>query len=252
VYYYIYDDFTQDKKYQKELAKIENRLTDLGISGKISRLALFRNADEMIYDEMKRGVSTVVAVGNDSTARKVLDAVTDHEGVTFGLIPLGSPNTLAKLLGIPYGVDACDVLSARITETIDVGTVNGKRFISGVSIPNFAAEVTCEDTFRLKPKKPGTLEVRNLAVGDVSGPDQVANPHDGLLETIVQVDVKKGWGIFKRNKTQESRLPVNSLSIHSEEPISVFCDGEELTGRNFDIDINPGALRVITGKGRMF
>ncbi|EKD32917.1 MAG: hypothetical protein ACD_76C00116G0003, partial [uncultured bacterium] len=48
MYYYVYDDFVQDKRFEKDLQKIENRLTDLGISGKIARLALFKHADELV------------------------------------------------------------------------------------------------------------------------------------------------------------------------------------------------------------
>ena len=33
MYYYIYDEFVQDQKYEKELLRIENRLADLGLSG---------------------------------------------------------------------------------------------------------------------------------------------------------------------------------------------------------------------------
>ncbi len=247
MYFYIYDEFAQDKKYEKELLQIENRLTDLGLSGKIARLALFRDAEEMIRDEMRRGVTTVVAVGNDETVRKVLDVVAEN-GVTFGLIPLGAPQALAKLLGLPEGLAACDVLSARIVETIDTGIVNGRRFITGVSVPNFTAEVTCEGAYSITTKGAGWLEVRNLVAQGAGNSD----PRDGVLEAVIRVAVPRLWGLVGKKRFGTSLVPSHSLSIRSQRPIEVFADGEKMVGTDFTIGIERLMLKVITGRARMF
>lgn len=247
MYCYIYDEFIQDKRYERELVRIENRLTDLDISGKVLRLALFRNAEEMIRDEVRRGVSTVIAVGNDKTVRKVLDAVADS-GVTFGMIPLGPDNSLARILGVPNGVAACDVLSARIIESIDIGTVNGRRFISGVSCKNFKAEITCEGKFRIAPKQTGELEIINLCAKE--GDKSLSDPCDGYLEVILKVAYPRG--LFRRRRIGKSVLPAQNFSIRSEKSMALFADGEEITGTRFDIGVEPNLLRVITGKARLF
>ena len=249
MYYYLYDDFIQAKRHEKELARIETRLTDLGIAGKISRLALFRDPKELVRDEVVRGVSTIVAVGNDATVGKVLDAITS-ENVVFGMIPMGSPNQLANLLGVPEGEAACDVLSARIVEAIDVGVVNGKRFMTGLSVPNFRAELTCEGKYRVRAKAGGTLEVRNLAA-ETEGHQACANPCDGLLESVIGVRVRNRWNPFRRH-TEYSVIPFARGAIKSDASISVFADGEALSGTRFDISITPQALKVITGRGRRF
>lgn len=250
MYLYIYDDFIQDKRFEKDVLQIENRLTDLGIEGKIARLALFRDAEEMIRDELRRKVTTVVAVGNDQTVRKVLDVVAEHN-VTFGLIPIGTPNVLARVLGIPSGVGACDVLSARIVETIDIGTVNGRRFITGVSVPHFKAQLTCEGAFRITPQKTGELEVCNIALG---GGDQApANPRDGKLEAVLKVAMPSGWfGWLGKKRIGTSVVPAHSIAIRSEQPIRVYADGEQMEGTRFDIGIEPLTLKVITGRARLF
>lgn len=244
MYCYLYDEFIQqDKRFERELLQVENRLTDLGIAGKISRLALFRNAHEMIQDEIDRGVETLVVVGNDETIRKVIDVVADND-VVLGIIPFGSNNKLAELMGVPNGIAACDVLSARRVETIDIGTVNGRRFITGVTVPNFKAEITCDEKFRIFPTSRADLEIRNLA--------EVSDPRDGILNTVIRAAVKKGWGMFGRKQMQESTLPMESLAIRSEKPISIYADGEELSGTRFDIGVEPKMLKVITGKSRLF
>jgi len=243
MYCYLYDEFLQDnKRFEKELLQIENRLTDLGIAGKISRLALFRNAQEMIRDEIDKGTQTVVVVGNDDTIRKVVDVLADS-GVTFGIIPIGSKNELARLMGIPNGVAACDVLSARRVETIDVGTVNGRRFIIGATITNFRAEVTCEGAYRIFPKNVGELEIQNLS--------EQWNPCGGYLQTIIRAPSKSKWYSFKKRQG-ESVLPMQSFTIQSEKPMSLLADGEEITGTRFDIAIEKMVLKVIAGKERFF
>ena len=242
MYCYLYDDYIQgNKRFEKELALIENRLTDLGISGKISRLALFRNAEEMIRDEIDKGVTTVVVLGNDDTVRKVLNVIAESP-VVFGMIPIGPKNELAKLLGIPEGVAACDVLSSRRVEMIDVGLVNGKKFITGISVPKFRAELTCEDKFRIFPTSLAELEIHNLAT--------VCNPCDGLLQAVIRADVKHG--IFKRMTKEESILPLETMTIRADKPIELFVDGERLEGTRFDISIEPKRMKIITGKDRVF
>jgi len=245
MYCYLYDEYIQEnKRFERELSKIENRLTDLGIAGKVSRLALFRNAEEMIRDEIERGVSTIVAVGNDETVRKVIDVVADSD-VVLGIIPIGPHNELARLIGIPEGVDACDVLSARRVERIDLGTVNGRRFVTGLSMPNFHAEITCEDKFRVTAvARQAELEIRNLA--------DVTDPRDGRFEAVIRAAVKKRWWHFGKTQLKESVLPMSSMAIRSDKPISLFVDGEEMQSIRFDIGIEPLMLRVITGKARVF
>lgn len=244
MYCYIYDDYLQsNRRYEKELMAIENRLTDLGIAGKIARLALFRDAEEMLRDEINRGVTTVVVVGNDETVHKVINVIIDRS-VICGLIPIGPKNTLAKLLGVPEGVAACDVLSARRVETIDIGSINGQRFITGVTVPNVRAELTCDERYRIVPTAKADLQVCNLTSD--------ANPRDGLLQAVVHASVKHGWGWFSRRTETESILPFRSLAIRSEKPIALFADGSQMSGTHFDISIEPMMLKVITGKERMF
>jgi len=248
MYCYIYDDLTQHQRFAPELALIENRLTDLGIAGKIVRMALFRNVQDMVRDEIRRGTTSVIAVGNDETVHKVIDVISGTN-VVLGIIPLGEGNELAALLGVPEGLAACDVLSARIVETIDAGIVNGKRFLTSISVPNFSAELTCDGAYRIVPDEPGFLEIRNLG-GDATKSERVSDPTDGRLETILRVSVKQGW--LGRRSLCESVLPLTTLAIRSETPITIKADGDEMTGTRFDIGIESGVIRVISGRGRKF
>ena len=248
MYYYVYDEFVQDPKFERELAQIETRLTDLGVSGKIARLALFRDATELIKDEVRKGAKTIVAVGNDLTLRKVIDAAADL-GAALGIIPLGNgENNIARILGIPSGVAACDVISARIIEEIDTGAVNGQRFINSLVIEDARGiAIDIEGKYRVTPIRNGSIEVRNLAMAEADVP--VALPTDGSVELVIRTP-EKSW--FGKKKNAVSLIPVEDVMMFSERPVQIRVDGELFEGQKFRVSVIHGQLRMITGKDRAF
>jgi diacylglycerol kinase family enzyme len=252
MYLYVYDAFVQDRRYEKELQKVENRLTDLGISGKIIRLGLFRRADEFIKDEVRRGgATTVVIVGGDSTVRQIIDAVIDTR-VVLGIIPFGPGNRIANFLGVPEGEAACDILSARIVESLDIGAVNGKGFVCNVSIPAIKAEINCGGNYRVTPQGQGTIEVRNLFSPTEGQSGPVSNPLDGLLELVIQISNKEGGLAFWRSIQGNSVIPLKSFEIKTSEPVTALLDGAPIDGSRFEFSVIPQILKVVTGKKRKF
>lgn len=245
MYLYVYDELIQGQRYERELALIETRLTDLGIAGKIARLALFRDAEELIRDEVRRGVETVVAVGNDQTLRKVIDAVADPK-VVVAIIPLGPNNRIAEILGVPTGAAACDVLSARLVEELDTGSVNGMRFLHAATAENLQPSCRCEGGFTLTPARKSTIEIRNLAQSDELG---AANPTDGKLEFIMRTP-RRGWLVKRADAL--TFVPFTQLQLRCPEPMTLLVDGEEVKGQEFDIKVLPKQIRIVTGKGRKY
>lgn len=248
MYYYVYDEFVQDPKFERELSQIETRLTDLGISGKIARLALFRDATELIKDEVRKGAKNIVAVGNDLTLRKVIDAAADS-GVAMGIIPLGNQgNFIADMIGVPNGFPACDVLSARIIEDLDTGIVNSRRFINRLEFQTAGnVEILCDQSFTLSPKRKASIEIRNLALADESV--RAANPTDGKLEIVVRA---QGRSWFGRKRTQSSIVPVEEARIRISAPSQIFVDGESFEAEELKVRVLPKHLKLITGKQRKF
>ncbi len=245
MYLYVYDEIVQGQRFERELALIETRLTDLGISGKIARLALFRDAEELIKDEIRRGTQTVVAVGNDQTLRKVMDAVGDPK-VVVAIIPLGPGNNIAQILGVPSGVAACDVLSARLVEELDLGSVNGMRFLHVVTLEGAQPACTFEGNYTLTPAVKSSLAIRNLAESDELG---AANPTDGKLEFVMKTP-RRSWLIKKTDEV--STVPFKKLQLKSSEMMSMLVDGEKLEGTEFEIKVLPRQVKIVTGKDRKY
>lgn len=258
MYYYLYDTFLAEKKYERVLAGIETRLTDLGISGKIGRLTPFTNARGLIRDEAKRGAQTVVVVGNDETVAKVVEGLGDAH-ITLGIIPVGTPSVIAASLGIPDGVEACDVLSKRVTQKIDLGSVNGHFFLSHVRIPSGNILIEGDGKYRISTLAADSdFIVSNLRSDGSPAPDgaggyAAGDPMDGWLDALITP--KQGGvlsGLFRKRDGRGSVIPLRKLSVTSEEPIAITADGREYTNTAVSIEIVPDRLKVITGRERAF
>jgi diacylglycerol kinase family enzyme len=263
MYYYLYDSFLAEKKHERVLAAIETRLTDLGISGKIGRLSPFTNARGLIRDEVRRGVQTIVVVGNDETIAKVVGGIDDTK-ITLGFIPVGSPTGIARSLGIPDGADACDVLSRRVTQKIDLGSVNGHFFLSQVRMPGAKVIIEGEGKFRITSLiEDCEIIVSNLrlteqtvdeAAKNVTDPSRYSagDPMDGWLDALITPRSQSLFGKLRRAGMMRSVIPLRKLSLTSEEPIVIEADGRHFSDNVISIEIVPDRLKVITGRERVF
>ena len=257
MYFYIYDSFLREKKYERDLAIIETRLTDLGISGKIGRLTPFTNARGLIRDEARRGVQTVVVVGNDETVAKVIDGI-GEEKITLGILPVGSPTYIANSLGIPEGPDACDELSKRITQKIDLGRINGRFFLSDVRIPRGRVIIEGEGKYRISTLVQdcevivSNLRSQAMATMIFTDTSQPGDPKDGWLDALITPRPSFGDMFRKKGSAVCSVFPLRKMNISSEEPIAVVADGREFSGNNLCIEVVPDRLKIITGRERAF
>jgi len=245
MYLYIYDSFLNDKKYADLLIKIEKRLTDLGIKGKIARLSILKNMKEMITDGVKEGVETVVAIGNAQTFAKVINVVADLD-VTLGLIPVDTNNEIAKVLGIPPKVLACDVLASRIIKKIDLGKINNYYFVNTAQIENGDVTIEYKD-FKISP-----ITVKNkITLYNFASQFSNSSPIDGVLEAVI-TPIKSG--VFGKKKIEHTVLPFTKIKIGSqaEEQVAILTDEQIIMKTPAEIKVIPEKLKVIVGSDRQF
>ena len=251
MYLYLYDSFLNQKKYTSALARIETRLTDLGIGGKICRLSPLRNIKELIADELANGVKTIVVVGNDKTLSEAINFVAQHD-VTLGLIPIGPNNSLAVQLGLPEGEAACNVIAARIIKKIDLGKINNTYFLSGIKITGRQVTLECEEQFKITAQAPtAEIAVCNFKPA-LLGPSRYFNPQDGWLEVFIQPWAFSFWRFFQKASLQQSIIPFKKLAINSRQAASVITDGQKVFKTPVQIEIAPKKLKLIVGKNRHF
>jgi diacylglycerol kinase family enzyme len=264
-YAYLYDDFLSDRAYERAVANIETRCSVLGIQGRTARLAIFRSARELVEGLVRDGAETIVVVGNDKSLQKVMWFLPDLP-VTVGYLPIAEPSQIGAMLGIPTGDAACDVLAARRMETLDMGTVDDRYFLTEVTIPATKAAIDIEGRYRIAPREAGTLIVRNLGSMGKDGRSS-ADARDGLLDVVIQPlmeaastntsKVRQALSsfvpAFKRpltTKEPETRLTLAKGAIISNEPVDVDIDGHRINGFTFRLGVVPRKLKIITGRDK--
>ncbi|MFA5134803.1 MAG: diacylglycerol kinase family protein [Patescibacteria group bacterium] len=252
MYCYVYDTFLSAKKYESELHQIESRLMDLGISGRIERLTILKSFKEIIEEAVKKGAQTIVAVGNDETISKIISFLPHHD-ITLGIIPVGPDNTIADMLGIPSGITACSVLSARITQRIDLGKANDAYFISTLKVPAQPEMIMDCGGYHIS----SLSEKNDISICNFSSEKGVSSssPQDGLLEAIISAPTSRG-GFFKKNRRSfnlESVFPFKKLKIKcSTDCLPIVADGQITIKTPVTVQVVPKKLKVIVGKQRMF
>ena len=74
-------------------------------------------------------VSVILSVGGDGTLNEVVNGVAD-KGIPVTIFPTGTGNVLAKEYGIPRDAKrVCEMIVRGKTEQLDVGLINGRRFL---------------------------------------------------------------------------------------------------------------------------
>lgn len=244
---YIYDDYLNKSKYSRVLNRVEIRLTDLGLNGKIIRLGAIKNIRDVIQNEIKNGAKTIIAVGNNQTVNKIIGSVIDNElygffqkNILFSIIPIGEDNSIADSLGIKKEEEACNILLARRVKKIDIGLVNNYYFLNKATIEAQGSVIEINGEYTIEPQDKGTISVFNLKSSANDDKNIKVNPIDGKLDVYI-----KGRG------KDLSFLSVDKLKITNPTQPLVLDDIIEIK-TPADINIIAGKLNVVVGKDRSF
>jgi YegS/Rv2252/BmrU family lipid kinase len=83
---------------------------------------------------VSEGATVIVAGGGDGTLNAVASAVAGTD-TAFGVLPIGTLNHFARDLKIPFEIEeAARVIAECKTVQVDIGEVNGRRFINNAII----------------------------------------------------------------------------------------------------------------------
>lgn len=233
---------------------MEISLTDYGIAGKILRLNNYLDSKAIIEDEIRRGAKTIVVVGNDGTLGQVLSRAATVD-CTFGFLPVGDGNSIADVLGIPTGVAACDVLSKRRKEKLDVGWVNSRYFISKLHIKPAKVQVIYDERFKVTANDLMEIIVCNLQPYywkkfKKATSLEVVHPQDGKLEAFLRPLTKgRYWGYLYEDP---SIFPFEEMEITGTEPFEVEADGKISKEIKIKIKLAHSKIDMIVGRNRKF
>ncbi|MFA5000071.1 MAG: diacylglycerol kinase family protein [Patescibacteria group bacterium] len=241
---YIYDDYLNKGKYHKVINRIEIRLTDLGLNGKIIRLGDIKNIKGTIQNEIKLGAKTIIAVGNNQTVNKIIGALVDadiyeefQKKTLLGIIPVGDDNSIAASFGIKSEEKACNILLARRVEKIDLGLANKHYFLNEAAIQSAGSSLAIDD-YTMEIDERGEVRIINL-LSDKKEKLKF-DPRDGLLDVYIRTK-KKDLTYFK----------VKKFKLNNKNYRLVLDGVVELTAP-VELSVAKEALGVIVGKERAF
>jgi hypothetical protein len=245
---YVYDETATLPRYTAELARIETEASRCGINARIARLGTFRQPKKVIEEAVSFGAKTIVFVGTDQAVYHHLAALIELD-VTIAFLPLEANSGLGWALGIPTGSKGVEIVAGRLMETIDVGFLNDRPFLTEIALPQTAAAVEVDKKYRVSPTGHGSIAIRNIG-SLYSGAKAIGNPTDGKLEIILQSEMKgKGLRQFFRSELIETRLFLEEGSVVCKDGIHGFVDGTAgLSGTNLRFSIKKKAARVIIGR----
>jgi len=259
MFFYIYDSFLAEKKYEKQLDKIESRLTDLGIAGKIIRLSILKNIEEIIKDIPEKDSPTIVIVGKDETFYQAGKALVGRR-TPLGFIPIKKNSSVAKLLGLPTNEFSCDVLSARLIETIDLGKINNEIFFSFIDLPAQEALLACDHQYLIKTSRLRRARIINLGLLRLSSLAQeatvtklAANPRDGYLEILIGNPGKKIL-LFAKKEKLDSLFFAKEITITSKKrnrKFPIIIDGGKTISSPADVGLATKKIRLVVGRNRL-
>ncbi len=250
---YIYDNYVNDKKYQPQISKIETRITDLGLSGKIIRLGAMNSVYNIVEEEIKKGAKTIIAIGDNGLLNQVVNAIAKLKNVStpIGFIPVGKTNNeLANFLGIPINEEACDVLSARRIEHLDLGKINNSFFLFNSTISTEDTKIEIDKNYSIEIIKRGEISVINIPTQKI--PKEIKpSAKDNILELLI--NTKGAIDLFSDSQKNANNSVFSFKKLHivnDKKPITV--DSSIKIPTPVEITIAKEKINLIVGKNRSF
>lgn len=232
MYFYLYDAFTRDKKYERTLARIESRVFQLGMQGKSEKMTILKSMHDVLRTALQRDATTVVVIGNDATLNRAVNFLFGKE-VLLGFIPLGDER-IGHLLSIPHGEAACDTLSRRIITHLDVGKANTTHFLTHVALgPTNDCVLVSDGRMTVTATGPHLLTVSSVGW-------KTSDPTDGILETVLEPQ--------NQRRVTRTVFSARTLRIASPTSVNAYADGVVVVKTPIDISVQRKAIRMIVGK----
>lgn len=120
--------------------KIEAAMKSVGETGDPYFTTGAGDAERLARELPERGYQRLLVLGGDGTAHGVLNGL-DLEKTRMGIVPTGTGNDFCKVLGISKRPEEALIqLLKGTTRKIDIGLVNGRRFLNAMGV-GFDAEV---------------------------------------------------------------------------------------------------------------
>lgn len=231
MYAYLYDPVLRQRTFRGFLDRLETRLTDFGLGGKIYRLGPLLHLNEIVLEETRRKAKTIVAIGTDRLFHQLLNAP-NIQNFVVGFVPVNPHSIIGTLLGVPPQEAAATVLAHRITRSLHLASANAVRFFWELSIP-FSGPTTlkCDDCYAVTPNgSSGRITVRNTPSIEA--------------QFVTTLHIKQSLWHQSQSVFHNQKISFEGLKQE------ILIDGQPLGVERLKIEHVPTVLRVIVGRNR--
>ncbi len=246
---YLYDSFLNQKKYNKVISKIETRITDLDLNGKIVRMNTTNSIYNIVNTEINNGSKTIVCVGNNYTLNQTINSIAKLSiknpllNIAIGFIPVGkTDNSIANYLGIKYNENACNAISARRIKRICLGIINDKEyFFNEATIKSQDTIVEINENYTLETINNSVFRIINLPIKNISNKTKLKN---NKLKLFIE---QKNSTLGFNKPTHKNLFYCDKIRIiNKNQPI--FVDDCVETKTPADMKISKEIIKLIIGK----
>ncbi|MCA9376099.1 MAG: hypothetical protein KC925_03465 [Candidatus Doudnabacteria bacterium] len=279
MYYFVYDAITTKRRFERRVSQIVLNVNDLELPHDKALVTSLNTVEALVEEALEKDVfDTVIAVGNDRTARSAMNAILrhraqahQHRNVSFGFIPI-QDSGIGRMLGMPIGAEAVPIISRRRQEALDVGRMNKGFFVGSVVIRSAArfdeAKKWSHRILHGRELQPvhvridvnGLIvetDVAYLAISNLLAEDERAKiekqfrvqlprstPQDGTLQLAILGT--------ERNANDLTVFHATECMVETDENVLADIDGVELRQHVFRFSLEPSTLNVIIGPNREF
>jgi len=256
MYYYIFEPAKNNKEINLQ-EDIKAILQKDQVAGEFVTLSLAENPDDLAKIGLRRGYSTIVAVGSDSLINRIASSLINTD-YALGAVPTNSNSSILKMINVKDYSEACQALPARKIARIDTIIINQNHSLiskAKIRTKNEKQELIKVDFnghFQTEVRLP-EIVISNIGISSNRSKITAAY-QDGLLDIYIPAksQVKGGiLSIFSRlkqePKSQGSIFHPKKVKISSQKKIEVIFDDKPInTSTPFQIEVVNSSLNLIT------
>lgn len=271
MYAFFIDDWVESGKHRKELDKTDMRLTQHGLSGRRIKLSRLHNLADSVKENFLAGVRTFVAVGNDTTASRLLNTLVNlknqgrldgqqavgQRGLVLAVLPVGKPQIISQSLGAVNTDEAVKMLLRHQTAVLDLGKLNDRHYFLtsaifplGVSLGFMSYRVSSlHARYQISVCNMNIFRsMNNIAPNDKMLDAVIAKESDATLAT------KLFFGKDEAKRfVPDSIYPVRKIKVVSRDKIiDVLADAIKRLSTPVMVEVAPRAIEVVVGERKRF
>lgn len=243
MYYYLLEPpkSRSDRQFQEQSKRF---VTRFGVAGEMVTPNPARTIDELIDIALAKGYVTIVSVGSDRFANKILSSLlsavqsVDHR-IVFGCIPRVYTNsTIATLCNVTSLEQACETLRSRYIRVQPVGVLSPKKyFVTPLSLAS-------NEPFQMFAQFP-EYELISDATNVTLYPKLLLT----WTNTHKQVSAFSKWAreLFGKDTPERftSSFHTNSFTLETNPHQSVLLEGEIIAKTPIQASVIPDLLHLI-------